>query len=234
MRYLLTLLFILTASSCVHAQSRVKYLIESGYAGTELTPSTVDRADLLDAKHLARLGDRQAQFTTGAMYHALGDSKSAVYWYRRAALFHHPIAAHNLATMYYMGDGVDRDLEAAERWFLVAAEVGYPQSQTQLGIMTYRGEVDIADRSEADWYSMAAMAGDPFGQYNLGVLLFNGNGVDQDMIRALAWLRLANKSLSVDDAIQTVVAALEADDIAQADQLAGELEEEILPPVFRG
>ena len=234
MRYFLLLLFTLVALPCVHAQSRVKYLIESGYAGTELTPSTVDRADLLDARRLARLGDRQAQFTTGAMYHALGDANSAVYWYRRAALFHHPIAAHNLATMYYMADGVERDIAAAERWFLVAAEAGYPQSQTQLGIMTYRGEVTVEEYSEADWYREAAMGGDPFGQYNLGVLLFNGNGVEQDMVKALAWLKLANKVLSVDDAIKKVVATLPADEIAQADRLASELEDEISPPVFRG
>lgn len=85
------------------AQALFKHLAHSGYDGPFMDARDIDRADLLDARHLARLGDVPAQYNTGAMYHALGRHDHAIYWYRRAELFGHPLAAYNLGLLFYEG-----------------------------------------------------------------------------------------------------------------------------------
>lgn len=43
----------------------------------------------------------------------------------------------------------------------------------------------------AHWFGLAAEQGDPAGQYHLGILHANGQGVTQDDVRAMMWLRLS-------------------------------------------
>jgi TPR repeat protein len=215
-----------------HAQARVKFLKHSDYAGVILDGREVDRADLQDARHLARLGDRQAQFNTGAMYHALGKYDGAIYWYRRAALFRHPLAAYNLGLLFYEGRHVAHDMDKALRWLEVAAQAGYPQAQ--LAYMTYRGEIPGAGRAEeADWYREAAFADDAVAQYNLGVMLWQGDGIERDPVEGFAWLSLAAPEVDRAEVLDDLEASLSDREREEALALRDALEEDIRPFVMR-
>lgn len=215
-------------------QAVVKHLKHSGYVGVILDGREVDRSDLQDAKHLAKLGDRQAQFNTAAMYHALGKFDTAVYWYRRAALFRHPLAAYNLGLLYYEGRHVKHDMADAVRWLEVASKAGYPQAQTQLAYMAYRGEIPGAGRmEEADWYRSAALRDDAIAQYNLGVMLWQGDGIAQDPVEGFAWISLAAPKVDREGVLDTLVAGMSATERAEADALRATLEDDIRPFVMR-
>ena len=231
---ILILLLGMCGSPASHAQARFKFLIPSGYSGAEL-PATVDRRDLLDARHMARLGDVASQFNTGAMYHALGNIKAATYWYHRAALFRHPLASYNLGVMYYEGQQVPHDLEAAVRWISVSAEAGYPPAQTLMGLMAYRDQlVDASPADEAGWYQKAALGGDPIAQFNLGVLYTRGYGVEKDLARGYAWLLMGAPEVGEDAVLEEVAPMLTAAELAAARSLRDELEEEITPYLLAG
>lgn len=63
--------------------------------------------------------------------------------------------------MYDQGACVDRDLIKAASWYRKAAEQGFTDAQTNLGMMHYRGEGVPLDLTEAaKWFQLAADKGD--------------------------------------------------------------------------
>tara|TARA_R110000824_G_C14840086_1_gene638880 strand:- start:7 stop:609 length:603 start_codon:yes stop_codon:yes gene_type:complete len=72
------------------------------------------------------------------------------------------------------------------------AEQGNSDSQTNLGLMYYKGIGVPQDYAEAvKWYRLAAEQGVAVAQKNLGYLYDRGIGVPQDYAEALRWYRLA-------------------------------------------
>jgi len=76
---------------------------------------------------LANGGDADAQIALGWLYdNDLGmaheDDAQAARWYELAANQGDDRAQQFLGTMYATGDGVEKDMKAAERWFRLAAD----------------------------------------------------------------------------------------------------------------
>jgi len=86
-----------------------------------------------------------------------------------------------LGRLYYNGNGVPRDLNAAESWLQKAANQGDPFGQQLLGLIRLERN-DYA--KAADWFRKAAMQGSPQAQAQLGELLKDGRGVTQDQFEA--------------------------------------------------
>ena len=93
-------------------------------------------------------------------------------------------------------DGVDAakagDYPAAVRHFRVAAELGSPDAQNDLGAMYANGRGVPQHYAEAvRWYRKAAERGHVNAQTNLGLMYAEGRGVPQDYLAALRWWRKA-------------------------------------------
>jgi hypothetical protein len=73
----------------------------------------------------------------------------------------HPVAWHNLGSLYYVGsDALPEDPGAAFRYFSVAARMGYDRSQGMLGHMMEYGKGTYVDKHEAlKWYLLAEAQG---------------------------------------------------------------------------
>lgn len=104
-------------------------------------------------------------------------------------------AIFNLAQLYRLGRGVDKDLAKAEALYLQAAEGGLVAAQGNLGTLYYFSVPD-APRVEPAlrWWRRAAVQGDARSQYLLGVLYFNGSQLERDHARAYGWTLLAARS----------------------------------------
>ena len=63
------------------------------------------------------------------------DSAEAVKWYRKAAEQGYGQAQVNLASMYYEGQGVAKDLMEAYAWFNLAASKGDEVARKNLGFL---------------------------------------------------------------------------------------------------
>jgi len=140
--------------------------------------------------------------------------------WRRAALRGEAGAQTMLASMYYLGQGVPADPEAARAWYRKAADQGDPRAQTIMGLMSQDGG---DAREAARWFSLAAEQGEPgaqswlgeqcrqdgdlaqarlwlgraaakgdaSAQARLGAMCYLGQGAPRDTAEALTWLRLA-------------------------------------------
>ncbi len=87
-------------------------------------------------------------------------------------------AQHNLATMYAIGNGVERNFSEALKWFQKAAEQGIAESQFSLGLAYLKGDGINQNLNEAaKWYQMAAEQGFARAQNGLAEMYNDGKGV---------------------------------------------------------
>jgi TPR repeat protein/S1-C subfamily serine protease len=93
---------------------------------------------------------------------------------------------------YFFGDGVQKDLVEAVKWFRKAAERNYAPAQVQLGYCYAQGQGVPKDEVEGvKWTRKAAEQNSPNGQYNLAVAYREGTGVRKDPAEAVRWFRKA-------------------------------------------
>ena len=94
-------------------------------------------------------------------------------------------AAYHLAKAYRDGLGVLPDDEKAEKWFRRSAAIGDVPSQYALGRFLQRqGRTGDA----AAWYERAGKSGNQYAQYRLGKMCLLGDGVPEDIERAVQLL----------------------------------------------
>lgn len=105
---------------------------------------------------------------------------------------------------FEFGQGVDRDLDQAMRWYRMAADRGDPVAQTDLAYLYETGAADLPNPAEAaKWYLRAAVSGFARAQFNLGTLYLRGAGVERSDEDAAHWI-----SEAADTGCPTAMAAL--------------------------
>ena len=105
------------------------------------------------------------------------------------------LAQYNLAILYFMGQGVEKDVAMAFKWTKAAAEQGHTAAQYNLGSLYFSGDGTDEDVDQAvRWYSEAAAGGHPEAAYLLAKMYQEGEGVKQDLVLAHAWASSAINS----------------------------------------
>jgi TPR repeat protein len=131
-----------------------------------------------------------------------------------------------LGRLYYNGNGVPRDLNAAESWLQKAVNQGDPFGQQLLGLIRLERN-DYA--KAADWFRKAAMQGLPQAQAQLGELLKDGRGVTQDKFEAYVWLLVSfdtgNQTVAAD--LAALEGALDSNRVEEAKSKARDLEQTV-------
>jgi TPR repeat protein len=101
-------------------------------------------------------------------------------------------AQHNLAMLYRLGKGVERDYKLSANWFRKAADQGVVDAQYYVGHSYDVGEGVSRNKKYAFvWYRKAAEKGHGLAQINLGVLYANGLGIEEDVEQAYLWFHVA-------------------------------------------
>jgi TPR repeat protein len=109
-----------------------------------------------------------------------------------------PEVQYDLGVMYYKGIGVKKDLQAASRWFEVAAHQGHPRAQNDLAVMLLKGIATGSPNSSKayPWFLKAAEQGFADAQFNLGLMLSTGkgHGMPQHFTLAYMWFEIAARN----------------------------------------
>jgi TPR repeat protein len=101
-------------------------------------------------------------------------------------------AQHNLAMLYRLGKGVEKNYKLSGEWFRKAADQGVVDAQYYMGHMYDVGEGVSKNKKYAFvWYRKAAEKGHGLAQINLGVLYANGLGIEQNVEEAYLWFHVA-------------------------------------------
>jgi len=130
--------------------------------------------------------------------HSRGDHLRAIALLVPLANAGNPEAQTRLGLMYFRGQGVREDDDAAFAWMRKAAVQGHAQAQYHLAsfyAFGYGPPVDDEerDRMAARWYFESAQQGNADAQYVLGLLFLSGKGVVRSEDEARKWFaRAAN------------------------------------------
>lgn len=102
-------------------------------------------------------------------------------------------AEYKLAEAYRLGEGFEKDIPQAFKWYARAAEKGHSGAQYKLGLIYQTGEGIKQNMGRAaEWYRLAANLGRlPEAQFAMGQLSFMGKGVPQDYAEAFSWYEKA-------------------------------------------
>ena len=99
---------------------------------------------------------------------------------------------HNLARLYELGLGVEKNYAEAFRLYKAAADQGLAPSMQAVGGFYYDGKGVPQNYDEAlKWYRKAAERGFAQSQYNLGVMYYTGTALTQSNAQAYLWFALA-------------------------------------------
>lgn len=226
---ILSLASVSLAMTAAQAASRLAGYDPTARTITTLKPDSLikkefDLHELQDRRLMAKRGDIHAAYEVGVLEQIRGNHPQALVWYRRSALFGHPLAAHNLGVMYYSGLGVDLDYDKAAKWVGKAAEDGLAPAQYLYGIMYLTGRGVSEDRSlERQWIERAARQNHALAQFHLGLILIDSEGAERDPVAGVAWISLAaSQDVQIENVDVEHYLAYEVDrlDDVQRDRLA--------------
>jgi uncharacterized protein len=136
---------------------------------------------------------------------AQADPVRAADLYRRAAQQGHTLAALRYGMALAEGNGVRKDLVAAQPWLIYADQNGVPEAAMAMGDLA-ASTTNLRDKAGAIkilqtavvWYDTAAQAGVASAQFKLGTAYLAGAGVARDPQQAQQWYtRAATQGLPV-------------------------------------
>lgn len=125
----------------------------------------------------------------------------AMSWFRKAADQGNYYASYNIGFMYLRGLGVHKDWSEAIRWFSKSIqetmkydEVSFNGAREHLNIILTIKQQDIAeggDKTAINAWLNAAEKGDPTAQYKVGSFYLFGQGIDNNVEKAIQWFQKA-------------------------------------------
>ncbi|CCQ74074.1 tetratricopeptide repeat protein [Magnetospira sp. QH-2] len=144
-------------------------------------------------------GDPRDQYGLAEVYRT-GDGvtaqpEAALKWYEEAARQGHLDAQYQLGHLYETGSGVNQDYNRAAEWYRLAAQLGrHREAEFRMGQLHFNGKGVAHDFNKArQWYRKAADRGHPVAQFLLGAMYEEGWGIDEDLITAYVYYRLASR-----------------------------------------
>jgi len=120
-------------------------------------------------------------FARGVVAYEDGDYRGAAKLWAPLADKGAPEAQRNLAQLYRLGLGVEKDNKRAYDLYVAAAEQNSVEAQVNTAFLLLTGEgVEKDSKQAALWFAKAADQGDALAQFNLGLMYEKGVGVPQD------------------------------------------------------
>lgn len=170
-----------------------------GVAWGDMNPETATTA-CLNAYAAGDVSPR-IRYELGRAYDSAGDPRALELLTKAARQDHYPIAFNSLATLYFTGTYVTRDLAAARALLEQGAALGDVVSRYSLGRMLIENGTGDADRDKGrTLLHDAAEAGYPAAQRTYGAWLADGTLGDGDPHQARAYLQAAAESGDADAA----------------------------------
>ena len=161
--------------------------------------------DLLKDGLYAKVG------VSGEMFNNVGKKIAtrdrATFYHRAIALGFDAFDAEDLnfiGTLYFNGEGVEKNDEEAIRYYKLSADQGNANAQCYLGFCYGNGEgIDRNDEEAFKYFKLSANQGYARAQYCLGACYESGRGVDRNDEEALKYYRMS-AAQGDEDAINAV------------------------------
>lgn len=139
------------------------------------------------------LGSVEAIVRIAALHRDRKNYQEAINYYQMAILKNNATAEEQLATMYYNGQGVEKDTVQAIALYQSSAQKGNAVALYHLGQMYYYGLVNqtIDYKNALDCFNQGAKKGNSSSMLRLANMYDKGLYVQKDVYQAIAWYKKA-------------------------------------------
>jgi TPR repeat protein len=135
---------------------------------------------------------KNAHFDAGLAAYQVNNLPLAYKEFLTAAKEGHSDSQFNVALMYELGIGIDKNEKEAVIWYDKSASQGNSAAQFNLGVLYENGRGTKIDYSKANqWYRKASVQGDALAIGNLGMLYVRGQGVKENKVAGVALLMVS-------------------------------------------
>jgi hypothetical protein len=191
-RTILSSILVLWSTIALAQSGSPEALYERGMdAITGVGPSRNDSLGVDYFRRSADVGYGPAQIALGYYYETgtflASDQAQAIELYRKAAQQGDPLAGWLVGRHYFLGNGVPRDPDAAQKWLKLSADQNNAFGAYYLGRLMADRDYTKAPRL----YKIAADQGLPQAQYFYAKALKDGRGIPQDRLTAYVWYTIA-------------------------------------------
>lgn len=185
-------------------KSKLRSLAESYYEDNK-----IQRAERI-LNMLAEKNDPYAESMLGDINMDSGNFAKALEWYKKSSEGGNQSAYMKLAEMYRYGTGVEKNEDKAIEYYKLGSKSTSGGIRTEdhfkaadeisrMGFEYWQGiTVDQDFEKAAKYYEIAYQCGSAIGTYNLGVLYRDGQGVEQDLDKAVELFTRAASSINMD------------------------------------
>jgi len=173
------------------AQYNLGILIDRGYGVESGTKAAAEWIKLAASQGYVPAQNKLAQLYQYGLWGVEKHLGKAVEWYTKATSSNwrgngYPLAQHNLATMYYYGQGLTQDFDAAIELFWDASSQDLPSAKYFIGLMYHNGEGPAKNIKEAiNWYTQASKRGSAPAQFALARMYDKGDGISRNSEKAV-------------------------------------------------
>jgi len=179
-----------------HSQATYGSILATGSNGvTQDLDRAVEMSQLAAAQ-----GNPIGYFNLGQAYReGLGGLEAndveAVRLFELGAQQNHAPSLFELGTMRWFGYGIEKDITLAVELLKQAAEIGHGRAALMLGFLYEYGEGGLTKSmtSAAKFYEKAAELDEPEAKFFFAYQLFTGEGIEEDIPRAMSLLREASQ-----------------------------------------
>lgn len=106
-------------------------------------------------------------------------------------------AQYRLGTLYENGQGVEKSVEEAKKWYRKAAAQNHARARRRLEAIEGKTSSPGSESVALKWYQDLADQGEPDAQYNLGFMYETGFSVPKDDGKAAQWYERAAEKKNV-------------------------------------
>lgn len=139
----------------------------------------------------ANQGNLMAMDNLSSCYIEERNFNDAYFWLNKAYENGAKYVCHNLADMYYYGNGVQQSYEKAYIIFEDGSKTN-PRCKYRLSVMLMNGEGVVKDNNKAiELLSQAAEAGIDRAQYQMGIYYYSGEFISRDYEKAVEYFKKA-------------------------------------------
>ncbi len=235
-RMILSAILVLWSTIALAQSTSPEALYDRGMdAITGVGPTQNDSLGIDYFRRSAELGYGPAQIALAYYYETgtvvAGSQSQALDLYRKAAQQGDPLAGWLVGRHYFLGNGVPRDPDAAQKWLKLAADQNNAFGAYYLGRL-------MADRDYTKapkLFKIAADQGLPQAQYFYAKTLKDGRGIAQDRLTAYVWYTIASAAgyaaAGSDLGELARSGSLTTDQISQAEAKARDLEQVVVRAV---
>lgn len=174
----------------VQLKKDVEYYLKN-YDNEDFLPQYKDVYEVSKTLSAPKYEEAKLCVKEGDIYYQAKLYEYALEWYLKAgnyAEYINPNLFNRVGSLYFNGQGTEKDYQKAFEWYEKAAIQRDAIGQANLGNLYHNGFGVEQDFTKAlEWYTKAANQGDAYSQFRLGIMYAGGQGVEKDMDKAIEW-----------------------------------------------